>query len=150
MTVDLAHNPFAVAERLAPVPATQAEATTDAWVRHHAATGLAAFAEFDREVHGPPRTTEGGSRPDLGYLVGLAVASTHAAYAIDPDRADLPGALWDLTPECGALNGEWEEWLADTLDRHGINPADINPEYAAADFNSPAQTAAATPEEAPR
>ena len=27
-----------------------------------------------------------------------------------------------------------------TLDRYGINPADINPDYDAADFRSPAQT----------
>ncbi len=140
MTVDLAHNPFAVAEKLAPVPATRDEATTEAWVRHHAATGLAAFTEFHRASLAGFGRREPGSRPDLGYLVGLGVAATHAAIALSEPAVTASGRLWDLTPEAGALNGEWEEWLADTLDRHDINPADINPAYATADFNSPSQT----------
>ncbi len=129
----MTRDPFAAAERLAPVPATREEATTDAWVRHYAALSLAAFTEFTRSL---PQGAAGGSRPDLGHLVGLAVAAMSAAHALST-TSRRPRGLWDLTPEAGALNGEWEEWLADTLDAHGINPADINPEYNAADFRSP-------------
>ena len=139
MTTD--HNPFAVAERLAPVPATRENANYTAWIRYHAATGLAAFTEFGRQVHALPPNPERGSRPELGYLTALGVASTHAAVALANERANIPGLMWDLTPEAGALNGEWEWWLADTLDRHGINPADINPDYNAADFRSPVRAA---------
>ncbi len=139
MTTDLAHNPLTVAERLAPVPATREEATAYAWVRHHAAAGLAAFTMFDRGLHALTPNPEKGPRPDLGYLVALGVASMHAAYAVDAPGLPLPGEMWDLTPEAGALNGEWEEWLAETLDRYGINPADINPAYNSADFNSSTQ-----------
>lgn len=133
----LAHAPLAVAERLAPVPATREEATCDAWVRHHAAQGLAAFAAFNGEIRGLISHQERLSRPELGYLVGLGVASMHAAYALCASALDRPGRLWDLTPEAGALNGEWEEWLAAICDRFGVNPADINPQYNAADFKSP-------------
>lgn len=134
----LVHDPSIVAEKLAPVPAAREEATTDAWVRHYAAQSFAAFAEFTRAI---PATLgrAAGDRPDVSVLIGLAVASMSAAYAIAHPGSWLPRGLWDLTPEAGALNGEWEEWLVDTLDRYGINPADINPAYNSADFNSPTQ-----------
>lgn len=147
------HDPLAIAERLAPVPATREQATTDAWVRHYAAQALAAWTVFHREVDSLPPNPGEGSRPDLGYLSALGVAATSAAHALD---GGTPGDLWDLTPEAGALNGEWEEWLADTLDAHGINPADIDPRYNAGDFRSPTQAAReaataapTTPEETP-
>ncbi len=65
------------------------------------------------------------------------MGSLAAAVARLNDRETAAEVIWNLTPELGALNGEWEEWLVDTLDEHGINPADIDPDYEAADFNSP-------------
>lgn len=137
------NDPLADAERLAPLPATRDAATRDAWIRHYAAVSLAAWTVFDREAgHLPPHPAE-GSRPDLGYLAALGVASTHAAVALAEPGDTVPDLLWDLTPEVGALNGEWEEWLVDTLDRLGVNPADINPEYNASDFRGPTTAEAA-------
>lgn len=131
------HDPFAAAERIAPVPATRSEATAEAWVRHYAALSLAAFTEFHRQIVDQPADP---ARPDLGLLVGLAVAAMSAAHALHTTvLLPEPKQLWDLTPEYGALNGEWEEWLADTLDTLGINPADIDPRYNAGDFRSPSR-----------
>lgn len=133
-------NPFKVAARLAPVPSESG--TVEDWVRHHTAHALAAWTVFDREtkfLHGHP--THGG-RPEIGYLAALGVASTHAAVALSSvHRGPIATELYDLTPEAGALNGEWEEWLTDALDRLGINPADINDEYVASDFASPSRRA---------
>lgn len=131
------HNPFAVAERLAPVPATREQATYAAWIRHHAAVGLAAFTEFQRAMFARLDNPTAEPAPHLGYLTALGVAAMHAAVALAGDRSDTPERLWDLTPEAGALNGEWEDWLVKVLDQIGINPADINPDYNAADFRSP-------------
>lgn len=136
MTSNDPHAAFEAAERLAPVPATRSDATINAWVRHYAALSLAAFTTF-HDALPATRGAEPGSRPDLGYLVELGVAAMSAAFAFDTNGLPQPGMLWDLTPEAGALNGEWEEWLAGTLDRLGINPADIDPRYEGDDFRSP-------------
>lgn len=135
------NDPLAVAARLAPVPATRKEATTDAWVRHYAALSLAAFTVLDREGGNLQPHPAEGSRPDLGYLVGLGVAAMAAAFALHAGRA--PQSLWDHTPEAGALNGEWEEWVTGVLDELGVNPADINPEYNSGDFRSSVRAVAA-------
>jgi hypothetical protein len=132
------NDPFAVAEALAPVPATRGQATTDAWVRHYAALAMAAWTAFHRAVSSTDTVTP--PWPDLGLLAGLAVAATAAAHGLA--LPSQPEDLWDLTPECGALNGEWEEWLAKTLDAHGINPADIDPRYSVGDFRSPTRAGA--------
>lgn len=138
-------SPFEAAERLAPVPATP-DAPVDQWVRHHAATALAAWAVFHQKCRTIPSNPVPGSRPEIGYLATLGVASVHAAAALatrnDPEK--LSAELYDLTPEAGALNGEYEDWAVDTLDRLGVNPADIDPRYRAGDFRTPS-TAKAGP-----
>ncbi len=128
---------FNVADRLAPAPPTAEEATPAAWVRHYAATALAAHYVFRKSLPGLRADREPGSRPDLGLLVTIGTSSLAAAVALLNDRETAAETIWNLTPELGALNGEWEEWLVDTLDEHGINPADIDPDYEAGDFNSP-------------
>jgi hypothetical protein len=130
------HPAFDAAERLAPQPETREEATTEAWLRHYAAQAMAAHAAFRDAL--PPMwpSPDMESRPELGYLVTIGVASTTAAIALSTRPADVAGLIWDLTPEAGALNGEYVDWLADLLDHHGINPADIERHYNAADFNS--------------
>jgi hypothetical protein len=130
----MTHNPFAVAERLAPVPAENG--IVDDWVRHHAAQSFAAWAQFRIDAQLPAASRSA----DLGLLAMLGVASLHAAVALSSiHRGPIQQELYDLTPEAGALNGEWEEWLTDTLDGLGINPADINDEYVAGDFRSPSR-----------
>lgn len=133
------HDPFAVAEQLAPIPATREQATTQAWIRHYAALSLAAFAALHQEVANLPPNPQPGTRPDIGYLSMIGVTALAAAHA--HTGSDARADLWDLIPEAGALNGEWEEWLAETLDRHGINPADIDPRYNSGDFNTPSRAA---------
>ncbi len=141
MNDDINLTPFHVAERLAPVPGETG--TRDDWVRYHAAQALAAWTVFDRDVRFFVGHSTQGSRPEIGYLSALGVASTHAAVALDnPDGP--PRELWALTPEAGALNGEWEEYVVERLDELGVNPADINGEYIAADFNSPSRAEEAT------
>lgn len=137
------HSPFAIAERLAPVPGTREAATADAWIRHYAALALAGTAVFDDAVRTIPAGAAPGSRPDIGYLATMVNAAIAAAYAFQHIEDYAPG-LWDLTPEAGALNGEWVDWLAETLDRYGINPADIDPRFVAADFRSTSQAGAVT------
>lgn len=123
-----------VAEQLAPVP--EKDGTVDSWVKHYAALALAAYAAFQDSLERPG--------PELGYLSAIGTSATAAACAltVTPDAA--ANELWSLTPEAGALNGEWEEWLTSTLDGLGINPADLHPAYTAADFRSPAASSAAT------
>ena len=133
-------NPFLVAERLAPVPADSG--TVEDWVRHHAATSFAAWTQFRIDMRQPVNDRSA----DPGLLSMLGVAALHAAVALSSvHRGPIATELYDLTPEAGALNGEWEEWLTDTLDRLGINPADINPEYVAGDFASPSRLAEVAP-----
>jgi hypothetical protein len=131
MTYDL----FAVAERLAPEP--DQNGTTEQWVRHHAARSFAAWTAF--------RQTLGHRDPSLGLLAMLGVSSMHAAVALLVPDADVPRRMWELTPEAGAMNGEWEEWLTDILNQFGINPADINDEYVAGDFRSPSRAQEVAP-----
>ena len=126
-------SPFDAADKLAPVPATREDATRHAWVRHYAATALAAYATLRTEFRTLTPSPEPGSRPDIGYLSMLGVAATSAAVAL-LGAIDAPGLIWDLTPEAGALNGEWEEWLAEVLVRYGVNPGDIDPDLDPADF----------------
>lgn len=129
---------FVAASRVAPEPTERSEATVTAWRRHYAAQALAAHVEFRRVL--PPLGAapgEPGSRPELGYLIAIAVASTTAAIALSVPADEAAGLIWDLTPEAGALNGEYLEWLAGQLDDLGINPADIDPAYDGADFTSP-------------
>lgn len=127
--------PFESADRVAPEPTSRTGATNSAWIRHYAAQALAAWAALSNETRNLPRNPEPGSRPDIGYLAMAAVASTTAAVALArPDIA--AGLIWDLTPEAGALNGEWEDWLTEVLVEHGINPGDIHPGLDPADFAS--------------
>ncbi|MFC3504828.1 hypothetical protein ACFOOK_28205 [Micromonospora krabiensis] len=126
-------NPLNTADRLAPAPETRDDATKHAWVRHYAAQALAALAVLNREYSNLPPNPEPGSRPDIGYLSLLAQSSMAAAVAfLGP--IDAPTLLWDLTPEAGALNGEWEEWLVEVLVRYGVNPGYIDPAYDPDDF----------------
>jgi hypothetical protein len=122
---------FETALRLAPQPATR-DAGLDEWQRHYAAVALAAWSEF--------RTTS-GEGPLLALAGGLALS---AAAALEPPRNHTARLLWDLTPEAGALNGEWEEWLAETLDRLGVNPADIHRDLEPGDWRSPSRSGVAS------
>jgi len=128
------------AERLAPTPDSR-DATVEDWIRSYAALGLAAHAAFRATLPSLRPGGVRGSRPDLGYLITIAVSSTAAAVALDTPREAVTQELWALTPEAGALNGEYIDWLTDTLDRLGINPADLDPGFDAADFKSPSRPA---------
>ncbi|MFE9955854.1 hypothetical protein [Micromonospora sp. NPDC005299] len=136
-------SPINTANRIAPAPATEDDATRDAWVRHYAAQALACWATFRREIRNLTPNPEPGSRPDIGYLALAAVASTAAAAALieDPDPVllmDAPNVtalIWELTPELGALNGEYEDWLTEVLVRYGVNPGEIDPDLDPRDFN---------------
>lgn len=133
MTVTITETPFSAANRLAPRPSTREDAAAKhAWVRHYAAQALAAHATL-QAVAGSAASGTRKSRPDIGYLALLGQTSVAAAVAfLGP--IDAPTQLWDLTPELGALNGEWEEWLTSVLVRHGVNPGHIDPAYNPADF----------------
>ncbi|HEY9372889.1 hypothetical protein [Streptomyces sp.] len=133
-------SPINTAERIAPAPATREDATRNAWVRHYAAQALACWATFRAEIDTLPRNPKPGSRPDIGYLALAAVSSTTAAVALTEDP-DTPALIWDLTPEAGALNGEYVEWLTDLLVQHGINPGHIDPDLDPADFATQEQPA---------
>lgn len=128
------HPAFAAAERLAPVPYDRDKATHEAWLRHYVALGLAAHVAFVDALPPLGSKPEPGSCPDLGYLVTIATSATAAAVALDTPAESVAEELWELTPEAGALNGEWEEWLTDRADDLGINPADIDHRLDAADF----------------
>lgn len=134
---DTVHPAFATAERLAPEPASRDTATVEAWTRHYAALALAAHSAFDAALRTVPRDPEPGSRPDIGYLIAIAVASTATAVALTATPNEVAHTLWDFTPEAGALNGEYVAWLAETLDGLGVNPADLYPAFNGDDFRSP-------------
>ncbi len=123
--------PFKAAKRLAPQPESRTAPVSD-WARHFAAHALAAHAEFREQLFGLPPNPGPGSRPELGYLSAMAISSTAAAAALM--TSDAPSLLWDLTPELGALNGEYVDWLADMLAGLGVNPAHIYRWYDEADF----------------
>lgn len=142
MTDHETHPAFAAAERLAPEPTSRETATAETWTQHYAALALAAHAAFDAATRTIPSDPEPGSRPDLGYLITIAVASTATAVALTATPDEVAHALWDFTPEAGALNGEYVQWLADTLDELGVNPADLYPAFNGADFRSPRAEAA--------
>lgn len=125
------------ATEIAPVPSSRDADQAD-WIRHYTAQALSAHAAFRdiMEQPGPPLPQSGWT-----YLPLIGEASTAAAVSLASGSPDRTGTLWDLNPDCGALNGEWEEWLTGTLDRLGINPADIDGRYRAADFRSPSREA---------
>jgi hypothetical protein len=129
----ITQSPFDAADNLAPVPDSRDDATNHAWIRHYAAQALAAYATLRAECRNLPRNPEPGSRPDIGYLSMAAQASTAAAVAL-LGPLNAPSMIWELTPEAGALNGEYEEWLTDVLVRYGINPAHIDPDLNPDDF----------------
>lgn len=137
------NNPFTAAGRLAPEPASVEESTVEVWARHYAAQAVAANAYARRVLRG--KWLGIGSSTDVGFLVGMSVASTAAALALTTPRDGIAAKLWSVTPGLGALNGEWKTAMSDLLDRLGINPADIDPDLDAADFNSPSQQAVDRP-----
>lgn len=123
-----------LATRLAPVPES-ADAPVAEWIRHHAASGLAAHVAFQSELKAPS--------PTLGLLAKISVYAAHAIALLVEEtdgEGDVSRLLYDLTPEAGALNGEWVEFLTDALDKYGINPADIDPDLNPADFKAPPST----------
>ncbi len=124
---------YAAVERahdIAPPPNMEEEATTETWMRYYVAQALATYTAFRDAVGTVEKDPVPGSRPDM---VSLAVASTAAAVAID-GSPDVAAKLWELTPEHGALNGEWEDWLIERAVHLGINPAHINHYLDPADF----------------
>lgn len=122
-----------MAETIAPAPTERAGHRED-WARHFAALGLAAHAAFRDQMPTIPRNPVMGSRPELGPLILLAVSATAAACALLTPAEQVADKLWNLTPELGALNGEYEYWLAKTLASLGVNPADLYPWFNSADF----------------
>jgi hypothetical protein len=115
-----------LANSLAPLPCSRGM-HVDNWIRHYAAQAFAAHAAF-RDNNG-----------DLGYLALIGEASLSAAVALACDGRDRLDVLWDVNYDCGATGEEPVEWLTATLDRLGINPADIDDRYRASDFRSPSQ-----------
>lgn len=126
------HPAFAAADRLAPAPEKREAATAEQWLKHYAALAMAAHAAFRDALPALGAAPTG----DLGYLVTIGTAATAAAVALSMPPATAAALIWELTPELGALNGEYVDWLADLLDTLGINPADIERHYDAADFAS--------------
>ncbi len=135
------NNPFTAADRLAPHPATEQASTVEVWARHYAAQAVAANAYLRRVLH--EKFTGDGEVPDVGFIVGTATASTAVALALTTPRDEIGAELWSVSPELGALNGEWEDTMDDLLDRLGINPADIDPDLEPGDFTSPSVRAEA-------
>jgi hypothetical protein len=128
------------AAELAPTPTSRGHATRGAWIRHYAAQALAANVTLRHTIHDLPANPQPGSRPDIGYLAALANAATAAAAALtaaSPDPARAARLIYDLSPDAGALNGEWDDWLNETLVVYGINPADIDPDLSRDDFTGP-------------
>jgi hypothetical protein len=123
------------AHTIAPTPGEHG--TRDEWMRHYAAQALAAFAGFYQITHEARR---GDNRPEIGYLAILGSTSVAAVIALDASHTEQTRVLWELNPDGGALNGEWEQYLTDVLDSLGINPADLDERYTASDFTSPSRT----------
>lgn len=113
---------------LAPVPGE--DGTARDWVRHYAAEAMAASAAFRLLM-------DTGRGEELGYLSLLGNAAMSAAVALDLPPEIAANVIWELTPEAGALNGEWVDHLADMLASLGINPADLYPWFEAADSTTP-------------
>lgn len=131
-------NPFVTAERVAPLP-NDPDASREEWARHYAATALAAHVAFLAVLKTVPERPEPGSRPTLGHMAAIMTSAAAAACALVTAPEKVARWLWNLTPELGALNGEYIDWLAETLDNFGVNPADIDPAFNPADFRSPRQ-----------
>ncbi len=129
------------AERLAPLPENRTDATREAWLRHYVAQALAAHVAFHAALPPVGAKPEPGSRPDLGYLIVLAVAATAAAIGLDTEPDQVAKRLWYLNPGCGGLNGEDVEWLTERADQLGINPADLDHRLDPGVFRSPSQIA---------
>ncbi|GIM88759.1 hypothetical protein [Paractinoplanes toevensis] len=119
------------ATELAPVPDGDNTSSVP-WIRHYAAVALAAFGAFRLAEHTDPG-------PNLGYLALLGTAATAAMTALSVIDEAAPRALWELNAEGGEMNGESVEHLADVLERHGINPADLYPWFEAEDFTATAR-----------
>lgn len=123
-------DPFEVAERLAPQPDNRMAPERE-WYRYFTARAMAAHAAFRSRLMGDPSS-------DLGYLAEIGMLATSAALLLDvPEGEHRSALLWDFTPEAGALNGEYIDHLAQSLDDAGINPAEIYPWFEAADFSTP-------------
>lgn len=122
------------AHDLAPTPGE--DGTREDWMRCYAAQALAAFAGFYAVTH-EPRT--GKDRPEIGYLALIAEASVSAVLGLNFTGDELPRLLWQFNYDGGATDGEAEEFIVGTLDRLGINPADIDGRYTAGDFTSPSR-----------
>ncbi len=115
------------AVEIAPVPGRDDD--RKAWIRHYAAAAMSALAAFRLTE----RTSPG---PQLGYLALSADAAIAAVIALDAPAAEVTRLLWEMSPE-GEGDGEVVlEFLAHTLEAHGINPADLYPWYRAEDFTS--------------
>jgi hypothetical protein len=117
------------AEDVAPCP-TEETADTIQWTRHWAAVGLASFTAIRKSIHGG---TEHHHAKEVGYLSLLGTAAMTAVVGLT-EPTEAAKLLWNLTPECGALNGEYEEYLTELLARYGVNPADIDPDLVHDDF----------------
>ncbi len=119
------------AAEIAPAPEGDVN-DTQPWIRHYAAQAMAAFAAF-RVVE---RTDPG---PALAYLSLLGTAGVAAMTALSVTNEAAPRALWELNADGGEMNGESIEHLADVLEHHGINPADLYPWFEPGDFTAPAR-----------
>lgn len=119
------------AEELAPTPEDGEDPRE--WVRHFAAQAMAAYAAFRISERVEP------AGPHLGYLALLGTAAMAASVSLEAPNETAARVIWELTPEAGALNGEWIDHLADTLEAHDINPADLYPWFEAKDFTAPAR-----------
>lgn len=124
------------AHELAPTPGE--DGTREDWMRHYAAQALAAFAGFYAVTH---EVRRGESRPEIGYLALLAETAVSAVLGLDASPGALPRLLWQHNYDGDAMNGEAEEYIVHTLNRLGVNPADIDDRYTAGDFTSPSRAA---------
>lgn len=123
---------------IAPQPKTEAEATTEAWLRHYAVRAQSLYAAYRVTMDAFFKSPTGSEEyhrlgRQMGTQVESALAHQMVAYLLATTAA-LPGAderaqgIWDLTPELGALNGEWEDQLAGLLGGLGIDWDGISPD----------------------
>ncbi len=135
------------AAEVAPQPAEKdGPDVRQAWARYFAAIALAADSAVRMMVSdrfGMTAEERSGKHPELGYLAMLAHGATSAAVPLLTDPAEHLELLWSLTPEAGALNGEWSEWLTERCVELGVNPAELDPFLQASDFDGPSRLAAA-------
>jgi len=141
-TATMAGGPFAAVELLAPEPASLEQATVEVWARHYCATALAAHATVSAILANRKPAGEGASpSAEIVCINAVGVYATAAACALLTPRAQLGERLWRLTPDAGGEDGDGDSifWLAVHLNRMGINPADIYPQFDATYFTSPTQ-----------